>query len=192
MSIPTEPSGRSGYDNEALAVPPRSSLTSRVLWPLVFVLVGIGAWGVLNYAGGAASAAEAEKGGLADWEASLEKAFEKAKAEDKPILVYFTADWCPPCQMFKKEVLTKAEVDGLIKEQVVPVLVDVDTLQDKEREAEMKLAAKLKVEFIPDMYMFDSEGNRVGRYSFNPSESDLPGKFSKWLKEGVAKAKAGE
>ncbi|MEM1211209.1 MAG: thioredoxin family protein [Planctomycetota bacterium] len=193
MAHHNENDGGMKSGEQAMAVPPRSSLSSRVVWPLVFVLVGVGAWSLVNYAAGDASAGGAEagqKGGLEGWQGSLEPAFASAKEQGKPILVYFSADWCPPCKMFKAEVLTQAATDALIKAETVPVLIDVDTLQDKGREAEVRLIQKLGVEFIPDMYLFSAAGEQVSRYRFDPSQDDLEAAFAAWLREGVKAAKA--
>ena len=39
-----------------------------------------------------------------NWRSDLTAALENAAAQDKPVLAYFTAEWCPPCQIMKREV----------------------------------------------------------------------------------------
>lgn len=56
------------------------------------------------------------------WQQSLPT---PAEAGEKPILVYFTASWCPPCKIMKAEVLPSRRVVDAAQ-GYVPVMIDVD------------------------------------------------------------------
>ncbi len=82
--------------------------------------------------------------------------FEKAKAESaatgKPILLDFSASWCPPCQVMKHEVWPDPLVGQAAGTDFIPVLVDIDIPENK------ALAQKYGVSSIPRIILVDSEG----------------------------------
>ncbi|MEM6392998.1 MAG: thioredoxin family protein [Planctomycetota bacterium] len=174
-----------------LAVPPKSSLKSRVVWPLVFVMVGIGSWGLVNFmATRSANAGGAPGGGevLQGWETQLRAGFARAEAEGKPLLVYFTAEWCPPCQDFKAGVLTQPAVDAELKDKTVPLVIDTDTLGRPDRQAELQLMTLMNVQGIPDMYLFSAQGRPMAQYRYDMMSRDPVADFTGWLSEVVPAA----
>ena len=50
---------------------------------------------------------------------TYEEALQIAKKENKKILLYFTASWCPPCQKMKRETLKNEEVKKALSKFVV-------------------------------------------------------------------------
>ena len=99
------------------------------------------------------------------WSTDLEKAFEKAKAENKSVLVEFTgSDWCPPCIAMRKEVFSKKEfVDAASKKFI---LVELDFPKgDKElAEKNQPLAEQYKIEGFPTVVLFSPEGKEFTRF----------------------------
>jgi len=51
----------------------------------------------------------AEDGGIAWVEGNVDAAFQQAKASNKPVLLYWGAEWCPPCKQIKSAVFTRPD-----------------------------------------------------------------------------------
>lgn len=102
---------------------------------------------------------------LEGWSTDLEKAFEDAKKQNKPVLVEFTgSDWCPPCIAMRKNVFSKKEfVDAASKKFI---LVELDFPKgDKElKEKNQPYAEEYKIEGFPTVILFDSEGKEFNRF----------------------------
>ena len=55
---------------------------------------------------------------------------EKAIAEDRPVLIKFTADWCLSCQVVEKRVYGRADIAALIEEKRVLAVKGDTTTKD--------------------------------------------------------------
>lgn len=60
---------------------------------------------------------------------TLLDAIDRASDEGKPVFAVVTADWCGPCQSYKRGALADARVQAWLSENAVPVMLDADTLQ---------------------------------------------------------------
>jgi thiol:disulfide interchange protein len=66
--------------------------------------------------------------GLIDWRSFDANLIESARAEGKPVLIKFTADWCLSCQAVEKIVYSRKDVAKLIKEKgVLAIKADTTT-----------------------------------------------------------------
>jgi uncharacterized protein YyaL (SSP411 family) len=65
-----------------------------------------------------------------NWHEWDEAAFEKAQAEDKPILLSISAVWCHWCHVMDETSYSDSDVISLINENFVPVRVDNDQRPD--------------------------------------------------------------
>ncbi len=109
---------------------------------------------------------------------SYADALATAKKEGKPVILVFSAAWCPPCQSMKKNVYPSAEVKPL-HDKFVWAYLDVDD------EANAKAAQKYGVEGIPHVQFLNSEGKNVNKLVGGVK----PAEFASLLNKVLAKAK---
>src|SRR5512141_482817 len=96
-------------------------------------------------------------------------------AGGKPILYYFTADWCGPCRMLRQEVFSSEERARYLNEHFVPVIV-VDRMREDGRN-EPKVAELLRrysVQAFPTLVVTGGPGTGA-----SPQEG-YPGKTKTW------------
>jgi len=110
------------------------------------------------------SAARAEAGRGIAWQTSLQKASAVAVPANKPILLEFWANWCPPCKVMDAEVYTDADVKKAMA-KLVPVRVDVDK--------QGTLAREYDVTGMPTLVFGDSYGNELFRFSGTITKSAM-------------------
>lgn len=66
----------------------------------------------------------------AGWEIRFEEALARAKAINRPVFVYFDAEWCSWCQQYKRDTLNTPAVRRALAREFVPVVVDFDARPD--------------------------------------------------------------
>lgn len=99
------------------------------------------------------------------WTTDLEKAFEKAKAEKKAVLVEFTgSDWCPPCIAMRKNVFSKKEFVDAASKKYVLVELDFPNGDAAVKEKNQPYAEKYKIEGFPTVILFSAEGKEFTRF----------------------------
>ncbi len=85
---------------------------------------------------------------------SLEKALEKAKAEDKLVFIDFYTTWCAPCKAMAKNVFTLPEVGAVYNKEYINIKLDA------EKEG-LKAAKKYLVNSYPTYIYLNANGNIV-------------------------------
>ena len=63
----------------------------------------------------------------------LEKGFQIAQQENKPVVVYFWAIWCQYCAKFQTDTLGNPQVKKILEEDYVLVAMDLDIDKDVSR-----------------------------------------------------------
>lgn len=61
------------------------------------------------------------------WAEDIASARQLATEGNKPVMMFFTATWCVPCRIMKREVFADSEVMRAINKQVVPVMIYEDS-----------------------------------------------------------------
>jgi thiol:disulfide interchange protein len=122
----------------------------------------------------------------AGWTTDLEKAFEKAKAEKKSVLVEFTgSDWCSPCIAMRKNVFTKKEFVDEASKKFVLVELDFPKGDKAVKEKNQPYAEKYNIEGFPTVILFTAEGKEFTRFFASEfPETDL---FLKHLEVSLEK-----
>jgi thiol:disulfide interchange protein len=87
---------------------------------------------------------------IVPWRTDLSAAREEAKRDSKPLLLYFTASWCGPCQEMKSQTWSDAGVETKLR-NYVPVKIDID--------ADQAMAQEYRIDGIPAFVLLDREGN---------------------------------
>ena len=76
-----------------------------------------------------------------DWHEWGDAAFDRAKAEDKPILLDIGAVWCHWCHVIDRESYENVEIAKIINEHFVPVKVDRDERPDVDSRYQSAISA---------------------------------------------------
>ena len=104
------------------------------------------------------------------WFTDPAEAAEKAKQENKPVFVLFTApDWCQPCQRLERDILSQNDFASQAAESVVLLQFDVSDLKkvpENLRESYKKWMTVHKLQTVPTMRLADAEGTPVANFVF--------------------------
>jgi thiol-disulfide isomerase/thioredoxin len=90
------------------------------------------------------------------FDGTVDEAFAVAKAQGKPIYLYWGAEWCPPCHAIKATVFSSPEFIAR-SHLFVAVYIDGDS-ENAQAEGE-----KFGLLGYPTMIIFDSDGNELTR-----------------------------
>ncbi len=97
-------------------------------------------------------------------DAEIDAAFAQAVRQNKPVLMYWGASWCPPCNQLKATLFNRQEFANLAR-QFVPVHVDGD------RPGAQRVSSRFKVSGYPTVVLFTPGRQEITRL---PGEADAP------------------
>lgn len=87
--------------------------------------------------------------------------FSQAEAEGRPVVLYFSANWCPPCQELSATTFRSARVrEALEKIQALPVKVDLTTSEPAEDEVRRRFG----VVGVPTVIFLNPRGTELRRF----------------------------
>ncbi|MBV8124233.1 MAG: thioredoxin fold domain-containing protein, partial [Paucibacter sp.] len=95
-------------------------------------------------------------------EADVEQAFALARQNRQPVLLYWGASWCPPCNQLKATLFKRQDFIAQSR-AVVAVHLDGD------HAGAQKLGARFKVTGYPTLILFNPQGKELTRL---PGEAD--------------------
>ena len=142
-----------------------TTVTAMALWAVV--PAGQAAKPATNPATSPATNAAAAAGVAwlaASVDTDIERAFSLARADNKPVLLYWGAQWCPPCNQLKATLFNRADFIERSK-SFVAVHIDGD------RPGAQKLGGRFKVRGYPTMILMRPDGTEITRL---PGEVDAP------------------
>ncbi|HVG03671.1 MAG TPA: thioredoxin family protein [Burkholderiaceae bacterium] len=105
----------------------------------------------------------------------IDSAFAKAVADKKPVFLFWTAAWCPPCNHVKSTIFTRPDFVAKSR-SFVPVYVDGDTPGGQ------ALGKRFNVSGYPTMVLLTPDGSEVTRLE----GSIEPAKYMQLLDYGLA------
>ncbi|WP_395701644.1 thioredoxin family protein [Aquabacterium sp.] len=128
----------------------------------------------------AAAAAGAKSDSGVAWlaaagDADVDKAFAQARTEKKPVLLYWGAKWCPPCNQLKATLFNRQD---FIERSKGFVAVNIDG----DLPGAQKLGARFKVRGYPTLILMGADGTELTRL---PGEADAP-QVMALLQQGLA------
>jgi thiol-disulfide isomerase/thioredoxin len=100
--------------------------------------------------------------GIAWQTGDVDAVFAAAKADHKPVFLYWGAKWCPPCNQVKATIFNRQDFIERSR-HFIPVYVDGDT------PSAQRLGSRFKVSGYPTMILFTPDGAEITRL---PGEVD--------------------
>lgn len=103
------------------------------------------------------------------WNTDVHEAFQSARAQNKPVLIYFTgSDWCPWCRRLDKEILG---TPVFASASAGWVLLKADFLrygfqEESLRNQNERLMQIYGVQGFPMLILTDGKGNELGRVGY--------------------------
>ncbi len=116
--------------------------------------------------------------GSPDFKTSSTSAMSAAKKSGKPVILVFSAAWCPPCQAMKHDVYPSDAVKRF-QDKFVWAYIDVDDARNE------SAASKYGVNGIPHIEFLNSDGKQIDKQVGGTS----PEAFARTLESVLAKAK---
>jgi thioredoxin 1 len=110
------------------------------------------------------------------WAHDIDAARTLAAESDRPLLLFFTAEWCVPCRVMKREVFADSEVMQAINASFVPVMLyagepGTDAVFERYRVG----GTPVTIFTDPAGTVLDYEVGRIGKTRFLEMLNDLGG-----------------
>jgi thiol:disulfide interchange protein len=133
---------------------PRTILFQSMFFVVAFVLIAVVSYRLYTSRRVAGSGAITVIDHI-PWRTNLPAALEESRKTGKPVLVDFSASWCPPCQEMRRSSWPDPRVGQQVNSGYIPVLMDADSPDSAEP------ASRYGIQLIPAILVLDSGGNVV-------------------------------
>ena len=101
------------------------------------------------------------------WSQGYTEAQELSVQTDKPIILFFTATWCSPCRIMKRNVWADEQVATEVNERFIPVMLYADDPNATD------VFNRYSVNGTPVTVITDSQGNVLDWVSGNVAKEDF-------------------
>lgn len=97
---------------------------------------------------------------------TLHQATQLAKKNDKKVLVFAEASWCPYCKQMKREVFPKMDIQDTMEEYYYPVKIDIESQEtvtyDGREMTKAQFSRQMHVSATPTFIFMDKSGSVIG------------------------------
>ena len=104
------------------------------------------------------------------WMTDFDAAKSLAKAQSKPMFVFFTgSDWCPWCIKMDTQILSTPEFQQALAQKMIFVKIDFprQTKLDKAtKDQNDKLSKTYEIQGFPTVILLDSNGKKIDKLGF--------------------------
>lgn len=90
------------------------------------------------------------------WKTNLDEVKAISAKAGKPVMIMFSAEWCPPCKTMKESVFPDADVSRELQ-NFIPAYIDTDQQE--------KLSESYQVQGMPTFVFLDTKGMEIARFS---------------------------
>ena len=95
---------------------------------------------------------------------TYDEALQQSRENGKPILLEFSAEWCEPCQVLKREVFENVAASTTVKSAAIPVALVDRVREDGSNPAGLdELEQRYDVQSFPTLVLFSPTSGRISR-----------------------------
>lgn len=102
------------------------------------------------------------------WADEYGSAKQQTVQSGKPMILFFTGQWCVPCRIMKRTVWADDQVESVVNAGFTPILIDVG-----EPGASTEALEHYKVDATPTTIIADAEGNVLEQVQGGMSKSEF-------------------
>lgn len=129
---------------------------------LLNVLIIAGILGILAFVGSSVVSSRTAGTGIVSWRTDFDAAVRESASTGRPVLLNFSADWCPPCRRMKAEVWTDSAVADYANRHYIPTYINTD--------ANPQVAGRFSVSEIPTVMILTEGKITYSQSGFQPAD----------------------
>ncbi len=97
----------------------------------------------------------AAKGSSIDWQ-PYKEGLALAKVQNKPVFLYFHADWCRYCQMLKQTTFVDKTVLNYLSDNFISITIDTEKEKD--------LSLEWGIKGLPNLWFLKADNSKISNY----------------------------